>query len=192
VEGSAKDITTLLGMLSQDSKAAETLFRLIQQRFHAIARNKMRDERANHSLQSTVLVDDAFRKLIAGANVTWKNREQFFASAAKVMRQILVDHARRREAVKRGGGQAVASLDDVAEPADRGWSDPAKLIELNDVVEHLEKSDPEVFKVFNLHYFMGYELKEISEDILDVPYTTVKRRWAAAKKLLYEELVGDG
>ena len=191
MEGSAKDITTLLGMLKDDSQATERLFRLIRRRFYAIARRKLRDEQAGHTLQSTALVDDAFRKLIAGTNVRWQNREQFFAAAAKVMRQVLVDHARRKEAAKRGGGRPDASLEDVAEPASPEWSNPARLVELNDVVEHLEESHPEVFKVFNLHYFMGYELKEIAEDILVIPYTTAKRRWADAKRLLYRELV-DG
>jgi len=191
VEGSARDITTLLGVLNEDSRAQERLFRLIQQRFYAIARSKLRDERPNHTLQSTALVDDAFWKLIAGRNVTWENRDQFFAAAAKVMRQILVDHARKKEAIKRGGGQPVASLEGVAEPASPGWSDPARLVELNDVIESLEGTHPEVFKLFNLHYFMGYELKEIAEHILSIPYTTAKRRWAEAKSLLYRELVDE-
>lgn len=191
MEGSAKDITTLLGMLEEDSQAADRLFHLIRGRFHAIAQRKLRDERASHTLQSTALVDDAFRKLIAGANVTWRNREQFFAAAAKVMRQILVDHARKKAAAKRGGGQAAVRLDELAEPPADGWSDPARLVELNDVVESLEKRHPEPFQVFSLHYFMGYELKEISEDILAIPYTTAKRRWAEAKRLLYRELIGD-
>lgn len=191
MEGSAKDITTLLGLLNEDSQATERLFRLIQERFHAIAQRKLRDERAGHTLQSTALVDDAFRKLVAGHEVSWENRGQFFAAAAKVMRQILVDYARKKEAAKRGGGQAVASLDAVAEPAASGWSDPAKLVELNDVVESLERRHPDTFQVFNLHYFMGYELKEIAEDILDIPYTTAKRRWSEAKRFLCRELVDD-
>lgn len=191
MEGSAKDITTLLGLLNTDSQATDRLFRLIQDRFRAIARRKLRDERADHTLQSTVLVDDAFRKLVAGHGVSWENRGQFFAAAAKVMRQILVDYARKKEAAKRGGGQAVARLDAVAEPASPAWDDPAKLVELNDVVESLERRYPDTFQIFNLHYFMGYELKEIAEDILEIPYTTAKRRWGMAKAFLRRALLED-
>jgi RNA polymerase sigma factor (TIGR02999 family) len=190
VEGSAKDVTTLLGLLDDDSQAEERLFRLVQQRFHAMARRKLRGESPDHTLQATALVDDAFRKLISGRRLTWQNREQFFAATAKVMRQILVDCARKRDAAKRGSGRPVASLEGIAEPPPRSWNDAARLVELNDLIEQLERQHPETFQVFNLHYFMGYELKEIAEDILMIPYTTVKRRWANAKAILHRELVG--
>jgi DNA-directed RNA polymerase specialized sigma24 family protein len=81
-------------------------------------------------------------------------------------------------------------LDQQSDLAAKQATDPQKLVELNEVVERLEVQHPESFKVFDLHYFMGYELKEIAEDIFDAPYTTIKRRWAMAKAFLHRELSG--
>jgi RNA polymerase sigma factor (TIGR02999 family) len=189
--GSAKEITTLLQEAHQSESARTRLFQLIASRFHEIGSRLMKHERAGHTLQTTVLVDDAFQRLLQDENPNWVNREQFFCAAAKVMRRMLVDYARSRAAEKRGSGEAPLALDRLSAVEARGGADPQKVVELNDLVERLEERHPESFKVFNLHYFMGYELKEIAEDILGIPYSTVKRRWGMAKAFLHRELVGD-
>jgi len=191
MDGSAKEITTLLGEAYRSKSAQGRLFRLIESRFHSMASRLMKRERPDHTLQATVLVDDAFQRLFEAENPDWANREQFFCAAAKVMRRMLVDYARGRAAQKRGSGAAPLAMDNQPELEARGGSDPQQLVELNELVERLEQQHPESFKVFNLHYFMGYELKEIAEDILDMPYTTVKRRWGMAKAFLHRELVGE-
>jgi RNA polymerase sigma factor (TIGR02999 family) len=186
-----RDITALLERGAGDPQARETLFRLIEQRFREIAGALLRKEGKARSWQETMLVDDAFCNLIAASSAQWQNREQFFCSAARVMRRLLVDHARQRKALKRGGGAVVAGLDEQRHTPRRGTPGPADLLELNDLLEKLETQHPDVFKVFELHYFMGCELKEIADEILRIPYTTVKRRWSKAKRLLYEELTRE-
>ena len=188
MDGSLQEITQLLRQAQAQPAVRNELFRLIQARFRQIAGRLMRSESPGQTLQETVLVDDAFQCLLDAERPNWANREQFFCTAAKVMRRLLVDHARRRKAQRRGGGEVPVGFAGQPEPRDRRTSDPQRLIELSEVVERLEQTHPEVFAVFDLHYFLGYELKEIAEEILDVPYATVKRQWAEAKAFLRREL----
>jgi RNA polymerase sigma-70 factor, ECF subfamily len=188
MDANAKEITILLGQAHADRSAQDRLYRLIESRFHAMAQRLMKRERSDHTLQATILMDDAFQRLLADENPNWANRKQFFCAAAKVMRRMLVDYARRRAAQKRGSGEADLPLDHQPDLEARQTTDPQKLVELNELVERLELQHPESFKIFDLHYFMGYELKEIAEEILDVPYSTIKRRWAMAKAFLHREL----
>lgn len=188
MDNSISQITALLPRAYKDDTARSRLFRLIEARFHEIAERLMSHERAGQSVQETMLVDDAFLRLLNAEVFDWANREQFFCAAAKVMRRMLVDHARKRNAQRRGGGRTPLALDAQQGLAANCGQDPQKLIELNDVVERLEIEHPESFKVFNLHYFMGCELKEIAEDILEMPYDTVKRRWGMARAFLHREL----
>ena len=104
------------------------------------------------------------------------------------MRQLLIDYARTRQAAKRDQGEPVARLDGIAEPAASQETDPGQLIELSDIIERLEQDHPEVFKVFDLHYFMGWTLQEIAQDILDIPQGTVRTRWRMAKGFLHREM----
>ncbi len=185
------EITALLERAPGDPKARDTLFRLIEQRFREIAAALLRKEEQAGSWQETMLVDDAFWNLISTSSAEWQNREQFFCSAARVMRRLLVDHSRERKALKRGGGAVVAGLDEQLHTPRRSTPSPTDLVELNDLLEKLETQRPDVLRVFELHYFMGCELKEIADEILRIPYTTVKRRWSEAKRLLYEELTRE-
>ena len=136
-----------------------------------------------------MLVDDAFLQLIRARDQDWHSREEFFAHAAKVMRHLLVDHARTKLAAKRGRGEKPIGIDRVGEPSDA--YNPQSLVELNDILQRLEAQHPDVFLVFDLHYFMRYELQEIADDILEASYTTVRRRWKMARAFLHRELVGD-
>lgn len=189
--GNARDITTLLELDSRDADAEEELFRLVKERFQAIATALMWKERPEVSVQATMLVDDAFLQLVRRQGQQWTGREAFFAQAAKTMRRLLIDHARERLAEKRGGGDRPTPLEHTGETVPGSSSDPGALVELDEVIQRLETQHPEVFKVFDLHYFMQYELKEIAEDILDVSYTTVRRRWKMARAFLRRELIGD-
>ncbi|MCY2987021.1 MAG: ECF-type sigma factor [Planctomycetota bacterium] len=188
MDGSVQEITQLLRQAQEHPAVLNDLFRLIQVRFRQIAGRLMKYEAPGQTLQETVLVDDAFQRLLAAERPNWANREQFFCTAAKVMRRLLVDHARQRKAQRRGGGEAPVGFAGQPEPLAHRTPDPQRLLELTEVVERLEQTHPDVFAVFNLHYFMGYELKEIAEQILDIPYATVKRRWAKAKAFLQHEL----
>ncbi len=189
MNGTARDITTILELGSRDADTEAELFKLVRQRFHTIAQGMLRNERQGHSLQPTMLVDDAFLQLVRARDQNWRSREEFFSHAAKVMRHLLVDHARAKLAVKRGRGEQPLPFDKAFEPVDA--RNPQSLIELNEVLERLETEHPDVFLVFDLHFFMRYELQEIAEDILDVSYTTVRRRWKMARAFLHRELVGD-
>ena len=122
------DVTTLLGLANRGDEAAkEALYRLVEAELRKRAHARLRQERPPHGLQTTVLVDDAFLKLIGGQNLTWENRAQFYCLAAKVMRQVLVDEARHRAAVKRGGAVPVP-LDSVPDPVDHAAADPLTLL----------------------------------------------------------------
>lgn len=180
-------ITDLLGAAPHDAAARDALFRQVEGRFHRMAAVRLRGEAPGHSLQPTMLATDAFLKLIQDRGRSWNHREEFFCAAARVMRQLLVDYARVRKAQRRGGGRRGVSLDEPM-AGDEGHGDAQQLVELSELIEKLEAEYPEPMKVFQLHYFMGWELKEIARDILQRPYTVVRRRWEMAKELLKREL----
>jgi RNA polymerase sigma factor (TIGR02999 family) len=151
----------------------------------------MRRERSDHSLQPTALVHEAYLRLIKQQPKFWKNRVHFFAVAALSMRQILVDHARRRLAVKRGDGQTHVSLDDVgAQDARFLTIDPEQsedLVALDDALTTLAKVDARQSRIVELRFFAGMNSKEIAE-VLGISERTIDRQWAAAQTWLYARL----
>jgi RNA polymerase sigma factor (TIGR02999 family) len=184
-------ITTLLGLAARgDRQAQDQLFRLIETELRRRAKVCLRQEHSPHALQTTLLVDEAFVRLVGGQHVAWENRSQFYCCAAKVMRQLLVDDARQRAAAKRGGGALATSLERSPDPADRSLLDPLTLLQLHEALNRLGESYPELIQIVELHHFGGWDLKEIAENILGVPYTTVKRRWQRAKALLHRDMSG--
>ena len=187
-----QDVTTLLRLASGgDRQAKNELFRLVEGELRRTAQASLSQERPGHSLQTTVLIDEAFQRLVGGPGRTWEDRAQFYRCAARAMREILVDHARQRAAGKRGGGARPGSLDQVPEPADRKPLDPLTLLALHEALDKLAVTNPEYSQIVELHHFGGWELKQIAEEVLSVSYKTVKRRWRMAKVLLYRELCGD-
>jgi RNA polymerase sigma factor (TIGR02999 family) len=181
----------LLGLASQgDSAAQEQLFRLVEGDLRKLAKARLRHERFSPDLQTTVLVDDAFVRLVGNQTLTWESRAQFYCFAAKIMRQILVDDARRRDAQKRGGDRT-APLDEVPEPIDWQPLEPATLLALHEAMDKLATSQPDLIQIVELRFFAGYELAQIAEDILHLSYPTVKRRWQRARALLLREISGD-
>jgi RNA polymerase sigma factor (TIGR02999 family) len=185
------DVTTLLGLASRgDRQAQEELFRLVEGELRTRAKALLRRERPTPSLQTTVLVDEAFVRLVADRDQSWENRSGFYCCAAKVMREIIVDEARRRAAEKRGGGEPPVSLDGVPDLVDWRSVDPLSLLVLHEALGNLAGPYPQLVQIVELHHFGGWQLKDIADEILHIPYPTVKRRWQKAKALLHREISG--
>jgi RNA polymerase sigma factor (TIGR02999 family) len=185
------DVTALLNLAhGGDPRAQEELFRLVEGELRRLAHARLHHEMPAPGLQTTLLVDDAYLKLIGAAGRSWESRSQFYCFAARVMREVLVGEARRRTATKRGGGDQPAPLDQVPTPQAPSTPDPLTLLALHEALAELAADYPELSQIVELHYFAGWELKQIAKDILGVPYTTVKRRWQKARALLYRAMGG--
>jgi len=179
------EITDLLLAWSDgDSKALERLTPLVHQELRRLARSYLRGERANHTLQTTALVNEAYLRLIDAGRIRWHDRVHFFAVSAQLMRHILVDFARERRNLKRGGGAAQVSLDEAMTIApERG----AELIALDDALNALAKLDERQSKVVELRFFGGLAETEIAE-VLRVSPRTVSSDWNLARSWLLREL----
>jgi RNA polymerase sigma factor (TIGR02999 family) len=154
---------------------------------HRVARRYMERESDSHTLQSTALVNEAFLKLIKHPEVEWHDREHFFAVGSQIIRRILVDHARKRHASKRGSGAAHALADDsIADgvPAD------GELIALDDALERLAKLDPVQSKVVELRFFGGLSVDETAT-ALGLARRTIGRKWATARLWLQREMTAQ-
>lgn len=149
-----------------------------------IAVGHLQKERANHTLQATALVHEAYLRLTGHQQVDWKSRTHFFAVAARLMRRILVDYARQRDAAKRGGGAVLLQLDEKLTLAD----DQFELITgIDAALERLERLNRRQAKVVELRFFSGLSEEEIAE-VLGVSSRTIKRDWTVARAWLYGEL----
>lgn len=183
---SNRDITELLVAWEKgDDGAFEPLARLVYGELRALAAAQMRGERQTHTLQPTALVHEAFLRLSAQRGRQWKERRQFFAVSASLMRQVLVDHARGRHAAKRGGEATrieVTSLDEL--PAAPEVFD---VLALDEALTRLAALQPRLSKVVELRFFGGLEVEETAEALGCSP-RTVKRDWALARAWLVREL----
>jgi len=181
----SEEITVLLNRMSAgDENAPEKLLPLVYQDLRNLARVYLKQERSDHTLQATALVHEAYMRLVDWEKVSWQNRAHFFSVAATVMRKILVDHARRRQAEKRGGGGPKLSLDEAVSFAAEGEVD---LIALDDALLNLERIDARQAKVVELRFFGGLTIEETAEALRISP-ATVKNEWAFAKAWLRIEL----
>jgi len=176
-----KEATRLLG--DKSPALAEVLPELYGD-LRRLAGSYLRGERADHTLQPTALVHEAYLKLCRQRNVDWANREQFLAIAAKLMRRILLDHAIAHGAAKRGGDAARVSFDAALQVFDR---QEVPAIALNEVLENLEAVDPRQAQVVELRFFGGLSVPEIGH-VLHISPATVKREWSVAKLWLEREL----
>jgi RNA polymerase sigma factor (TIGR02999 family) len=168
-----------------DRQAAERLFPLVYDELRHLARNYLRRERENHTLQPTALVHEAYLRLVDQTSpAAVENRLHFFGIAARLMRQILVDHARGHKAEKRGGAAQRLSLEDVHVLPDQSAAD---LLDLDEAMKRLEALDERKCRVVDLRFFAGLKEAEIAE-ILGVTEKTVRRDWQFAKLWLYREL----
>ena len=184
-EGQPHDVTEILREWSGgDDDAAERLFPLVYDELRRQARSFLRREREDHTLQPTALVHEAYLRLIDNPAIKAENRTHFFAIAARVMRQILVDHARRRNAQKRGGAAQRLSLDDAEIAPDEVAGD---ILSLNDALERLTTLDERKARVVDMRFFGGMRETEIA-GVLGVTEKTVRRDWQFAKMWLYREI----
>lgn len=180
-----KKLTLLLNEYSNgDGLALERILPLVYDELRTISSKYLRDEYRKHTLQTTELVHEAYIKLIGDEKLSWENRAHFFGIAARSMRQILVDYARKRKAVKRGLGETKLSLD----KAEFLLSDSEEqIINLDDALEKLEQIDERASKIVELRFFSGLSIEETS-NMLNVSAATVKRDWNFAKAWLYREI----
>jgi RNA polymerase sigma factor (TIGR02999 family) len=183
------EVTALLRRAhSGDAAAREQLAALVYDELRRIARRYMQQERAGHTLQATGLVHEAYLKLIDDRHHTWANRAHFIGTAAHAMRRILVDHARRFGALKRGRGQAVATLNEAIEIASADQAE--ELLALDEALERLEVLDQRQSQIVEMRYFGGLTIAETAE-VLGVSVETVKKEWASARAWLFGQLSGS-
>ena len=168
--------------------AADALARAVYGELRHLAVGHLRAERPDHTLQPTALVHEAYLRLLAGDRVQWRDRAHFFGVAARVMRRVLVDHARRQRAAKRDGGVSVP-LDDVIGLADTE-GEPLDVLRLHDALEALARLDPRQARLVELRFFVGLTIDETA-NVLGVSPVTVTREWAMARAWLAAELRGD-
>lgn len=179
------EVTVLLQRLSAGSgDAPEELLPLVYDELRRLAQGYLNNERAGHTLQATALVHEAYIRLVDWKNVTWQNRAHFFAVAARLMRKILVDHARARKAEKRGGAWQRLALDEaVSFPSGRDLD----LVDLDDALQALESLDRLQANIVELRFFGGLTIEETAH-ALSISPATVKREWTVAKAWLYREV----
>ena len=181
------DVTRLLQQVARGDKLAEReLIPLVYNELRRLAGRYMRGEAPDHTLQATALVHEAYLRL-ARPSQPWESRSHFFAVAAKVMRQILVDHARARRSAKRGGGATVDDLNDVLDIVPAFPVESERMLALDDALARLASLDERQCRIFELRFFAGLTVEEIA-DVLNVSPRTVKRDWHLAKAWLYGEL----
>jgi RNA polymerase sigma factor (TIGR02999 family) len=185
----AADVTMVLERArAGEAGARNQLMRLIYGELRQVAAGLMAGERPGHSLQPTALVHEAVLRLIGEEALTRApNRRYVFAAAARAMRQILVDHARRRDAAKRGGGREEVPLDSVLERFDRRAID---LVALDDALERLAALSPRQSQVVTLRFFGGYSVPEVAK-LLDVSPSTVESDFRLARAWLRRQLAGE-
>lgn len=166
-----------------ERQAGERLFAILYDELRRIAALHRRKEPAHHSLQTTALVHEAYTRLAGQERMAWKNRGQFLAVASQAMRRVLVDHARRRKAAKRGGGVPDSTLDSVVVAMESS----ADLVELDMALDKLAELDRRGAQVVELRFFAGLTVPEVART-LGLSRATVEREWAAARAWLRREL----
>jgi RNA polymerase sigma factor (TIGR02999 family) len=183
----ATDVTRLLGELARGNREVEaTLIPLVYDELRRVARALMRGESRRETLQTTALVHEAYLRLTGGRQVEWESRTHFLAVAAKVMRRILVDHARARNSEKRGGGAVVSGAELMLR--DPHTADSDRLLALDAALERLAALDGRQAQIVEMRFFAGMTVEETAH-ALGISPRTVKREWQMARAWLYGELV---
>lgn len=182
-----EDITRALSELAGgDQEALDRLLPIVYENLKGLAQRELRRERADHTLNATALVHEAYLKLVQLDSIDWEGRAHFFGAAAQAMRRILISYARMKKAEKRGSGADHLSLDDVVIAArDR----PADLLALDEALERLEELDQRQARVVECRYFAGMSVEETGA-ALGISPATVKRDWSMARAWLNRELAG--
>jgi RNA polymerase sigma factor (TIGR02999 family) len=179
------DVTKILQDWSQgNASALERLIPLVFEDLRQIAGRLFQRESDGHTLQPTALVNEVYLRLMGQRKIHWQNREQFFGVAGLLMRRILVDYAKGRQAAKRGSGAPRVPLDEtIAVPEMRGLD----VVALDEALSRLAEVDPRQGRIVEMRFFMGLSHEEIAE-VLEISVTTVKREWKTARLWLYREL----
>ncbi len=170
-----------------DANALDRLMPLVFDTLHQIARYRFADERAGHTLQPTALINELYMRFMGEGQPNWKNKAHFFGAVSEMMRRILVDHARKFRAAKRGQDKVAVPglpLEDMAAPS---RIDGDTILALDKALLKLSKMDTRQSRIVELRFFAGLSTKEIS-DILEIGERTVKREWASARAWLFREL----
>jgi RNA polymerase sigma-70 factor, ECF subfamily len=189
-ENSTHKVTGLLSRATAgDAGATRELFPLVYDELRKIAADYLERERAGHTLQPTALVHEAYLRLVGPVDMAWQNRAHFFGAAAQAIRRILVDHARLRNRVKRGGPDAGRVPLESADVAVQG-SDQIDMIALDEALTRLAEIDEVKARVVELRYFAGLSLEETAR-ALDVSLPTVSRYWEFARVWLHREMSRD-
>ena len=184
-----QEVTQLLGDWSGgDEEALAKLLPLVQPELHRLAHHYMSRERAGHTLQTTAILNEAYLRLVDNySKPTWQNRTHFVAAAAQLMRRIMVDHARERRSLKRGGGAVKVTLDEAAFVSE---SRSEELLALDEALERLAVQDTRKSQIVELRYFGGLTVEETA-GFLKLSQRTVEREWTMAKAWLYRALSGE-
>ncbi|HEX9423796.1 MAG TPA: sigma-70 family RNA polymerase sigma factor [Pyrinomonadaceae bacterium] len=180
-----QEITKLLKDWSNgDQTALDKLMPLVYDELHWLAHQHMRREQAGHILQTSALINEAYLRLIDQPQINWENRAQFFGIAARLMRRILVDEARKRNSAKRGGGAIQVSL---VEATNVSQTQAANVVALDDALKTLEAVDARQCEIVELRFFGGLSIEETAE-VLKVSPGTVMRDWTFARAWLRNEM----
>jgi len=182
------DVTRILAAIEQgDARAADQLLPLVYEELRRLAAVKMSQEKPGQTLQATALVHEAYIRLVGSQNQDWSGRTHFFTAAAEAMRRILIDNARRKQRLKRGGDRQKVGLADV-EPAVEKPSD--ELIALDEALTRLAEIDKIKADLVKLRYFAGLTLEQAAA-VLNLPERTAKRYWAHARAWLYKKVTAE-
>lgn len=183
-----ENITELLARYGRgDKESLDELMPIVYDELRRQAARFLRREQAGHTLQTTALIHEAYVRLVDQRNVQWQNRAHFFGIAAQMMRRILVDHARSKKRVKRGGSEIRVSLNDATVPAKGADLD---VVALDEALERLAQIDEQQSRVVELRFFSGLSVEETAE-VMQISKSTVKRDWSMAKAWLHRELSGE-
>jgi RNA polymerase sigma-70 factor, ECF subfamily len=178
-------VTLLLKAMNRgDKSAADQLLPIVYSELHRLAKSYMSRERRDHTLQPTALINQAYLRIAQQEHMEWQNHAHFIGFAANVMRRVLVDHARERNAAMRGGGRMRVELDDgiAASP-----ETSAEILQLEEALTRLEQLNPRQAQVVEMRYFGGLSVEEVAS-ILGIAPRSVKRDWALARMWLYQEI----
>jgi len=177
------DVTKLLkDWNAGDQSALDRLMPLVYDELHRLAHQHMRRERPGHMLQTSALLNEAYMRLVDESQIPWENRAHFFGIAARLMRQILVDEARRRNYAKRGGGTIQVPLDEA-----KLQTQSVNIVALDDAMKALEKSDERKSRIVELRFFGGLSIEETAQ-VLNVSPGTVMRDWTFTRAWLRKEM----
>lgn len=187
-QGPGYPVTELLTRWSEgDLSARDALVPLVYEELRRIARRCLAARGSDHTLQPTALVHEAYLRMIRGGSVKWRDRVHFFGIAAHLMRQILIDYARKTAAAKRGGNAVTLTLDDAPEATDPSKKLDLDLIALDDAMKQLASFDPRQSKIVELRFFGGLSIEEAAE-VVDISPATAKREWATARVWLHRAI----